>query len=274
VTRSESAHGAPHLHLQLASPAEAAEPAEEEGAADVGPVDVDTVSTSYCKVLVLTPQLRYAADMNPVTPLPPPQEHDSYKAAPPVVALDERALDNLRYIRRTMASAGSFTAVPGWGGVAMGAIGTIAAIAGAQQVGTRGWLAVWLIAAVAASAVGGVSMYLKARRAGSSLATGPGRKFALALSPALVAAVPLSIVLVRAGSGELVAGLWLLLYGAAVVAGGVFSVRPVPAMGACFMALGAVAIFAPAAWGDLLLGVGFGGLHVTFGLWIARNYGG
>ena len=212
--------------------------------------------------------------MNPVTPLPPPQANEPSGNAPPVVALDDHALDNLRYIRRTMASAGSFTAVPGWGGVGMGAIGMIAAVVGGLQVGTRGWLTVWFIAAVAASAVGGTSMYLKARRAGVPLATGPGRKFALALSPALVAAVPLSIVLVQTGSVGLVAGMWLLLYGAAVVAGGAFSVRPVPAMGACFMGLGAVALFAPASWGDLLLGLGFGGLHVIFGLWIARSYGG
>ncbi len=212
--------------------------------------------------------------MNPVTPLPPPQPLDPCGDAPPVVALDHRALDNLRYIRRAMASAGSFTAVPGWGGVGMGAIGTIAAVAAGLQVGTRGWLATWLVAAALAGAVGGVSMYLKARRADVPLATGPGRKFALALSPALVAAVPLSIVLVRTGSVGLVAGTWLLLYGAAVVAGGVFSVQPVPVMGACFMGLGAVALFAPASWGDPLLGLGFGGLHVTFGLWIARSHGG
>lgn len=212
--------------------------------------------------------------MNPVTPLLPSHTHDRSDDVAPVVALDDHALDNLRYIRRAMASAGTFTAVPGWGGVGMGTIGTIAAVAAGLQTGTRGWLATWLIAAAFAGAVGAASMYLKARRAGMSIATGPGRKFALALSPALVAAVPLTIVLLQTGSEALVAGVWLLLYGASVVAGGVFSVRPVPAMGACFMGLGAVALFAPAFYGDILLGLGFGGLHVTFGLWIARNHGG
>jgi putative exporter of polyketide antibiotics len=156
----------------------------------------------------------------------------------------------------------------------MGAIGTIAAVAAGPQVGTRGWWATWLTAAMLAAVVGGVSMYLKARRAGVPLATGPGRKFAFALSPALVAAVPLTVVLVRTDLLGLVAGMWLLLYGAAVVAGGAFSVRPVPAMGACFMGIGAVALFAPVSWAGLLLGLGFGGLHVTFGLWIARSHGG
>lgn len=68
--------------------------------------------------------------------------------------------------------------------------------------------------------------------------------------------------------------LWLLLYGIAVVAGGADSVRAAPAMGAPFLALGAVAVVAPAAWGGVLLLAGFGGLHLTFGPCIARRHGG
>ena len=72
---------------------------------------------------------------------------------------------------------------------------------------------------------------------------------------------------------SLLPGLWLLLYGSAIVSGGSASVRVVPLMGFCFMAAGAAALLQPAA-GCVLLAVGFGGLHTLFGTIIAVKYGG
>jgi hypothetical protein len=83
----------------------------------------------------------------------------------------------------------------------------------------------------------------------------------------------LTAVLYRAGLPAFLPGVWLLLYGASVVSGGAASVRVVPLMGACFMACGALALFAPGI-GGAMLAVGFGGLHLAFGLVIAVKYGG
>jgi hypothetical protein len=192
----------------------------------------------------------------------------------PVPALHDRAIDDLSFIRQTMERATPFTAVPGWGGVAMGctALAT-AAVVWERPLG-RGWVAIWLGAAALAFLIGGWAMSVKASRAGTSVLSASGRRFVFAHIPSLLVGVLLTIALVRVGAIAALPGTWLLLYGAGVVTSGAHSVRVVPFMGLCFMALGALALFAPAAWGTALMAVGFGGLHLVFGLVIARRYGG
>lgn len=196
------------------------------------------------------------------------------RADAPPVALHDRAAENLRFIRDVMSRAGEFTAVPGWGGVIMGLTAFGGAAVAARQPTTDRWLAVWAAEAALAVFVGAVAIVVKAGASGQSLGTGPGRRFALAFAPPIIAGLVLSALLYRLGAVEALPATWLLLYGTAVATGGAFSVRPVPLMGLCFMGAGAVAAAAPTAWGNALLAAGFGGLHVVFGLVIARRYGG
>jgi hypothetical protein len=184
----------------------------------------------------------------------------------PAEPLHARAMDDLSFIRRTMERATAFTAVPGWGGVAMG-------VAHQSQTPDER-LAVWLGASVVALLIGGWAMAAKARRAGTTVFSWSGRRFMLSFLPPLVVGALLTYTLARAGLHDALPGTWLLLYGTGVVTGGAFSVRAVPIMGICFMLLGGLALFGPPAWGNLLMAAGFGGLHIAFGLLIARRYGG
>ena len=190
------------------------------------------------------------------------------------IPIDARAADHLRYIRETMASAAEFTAVPGWGGVAMGITAIAAAYVASRQATPGAWLVVWLVEAFVAVAIAAPAAATKAHRANSRLFSGPGRKFLLSFAPPIVVGALLTYTLYHVGALTALPGVWLLLYGTAIVTGGAFSVRVVPVMGLCLMLLGAVALFAPAAWGDGFMAAGFGVVHVGFGWWIARHYGG
>jgi hypothetical protein len=191
-----------------------------------------------------------------------------------VVSINERALENLRYIRETMERAGSFTAVPGWGGILMGISALLTAVISSRLPSNDLWMASWLGEAILALAIGGWAMSQKAKAVQSTLLNGPGRKFALSLCPAMIAGGILTIVLYRNGLFALMPGVWLLLYGVAVVTGGAFSVNIVPIMGISFMMLGTVALFSPAAWANGFMAGGFGVLQIVFGVVIARRYGG
>jgi len=173
-----------------------------------------------------------------------------------------------------MERASSFTPVPGWGGVAIGITALGAAVVASRQQSHTAWLIAWLAEASIAFAIASWSMTSKARQANVPLLAGPGRKFALSFAPPMFAGALLTVVLFRAGYVGVIPGVWLLLYGTGVATGGAFSIRVVPLLGLCFMVLGSVSLFCPAAWGNAFLAAGFGGLHIIFGAIIARNYGG
>jgi hypothetical protein len=190
------------------------------------------------------------------------------------VSLHERAMADLRFIRSTMERSGSFTAVPGWGGVAIGALALPAAWIASQQPTPQRWLAVWMATAVVAALIAGFTLVLKSRRFGVPLASGPGRKFLMSFLPPVGAAVALTVALFPYAPTALLPGVWMLCYGAAVISAGTFSVGAVPLLGIGCMWIGTLALATPAAWGDAWMALGFGGLHLGFGALIARRHGG
>lgn len=173
-----------------------------------------------------------------------------------------------------MERAGSFTAVPGWGGMIMGATALGAAWVASRAISAEAWLATWLIESVVAFVVGCFAIRAKAIRSKIPLFDGSARRFAMTLAPPLAAGAIATVALARLGQIGILPGLWLLLYGAGVVTGGAASVRAVPMMGLGLMGLGTLALFSPPAWGNGYLAGGFGGLQILFGLYIARRHGG
>jgi hypothetical protein len=206
--------------------------------------------------------------------------------SPEPPALHERAIQDLSFIRRTMEGAAAFTDVPGWGLVGLGVLALGAAFLSAAQTDATGWLLVWLGTAAVGALLGASSMYRKMRRRlGHTIefsVSSPARKFFLGYWPAIAAGAVLTIALVDVHTPgvdarvveRVLPGLWLLLYGVGVTTAGAHSIRAVPLMGIAFMALGTTALLLPALHGTVAMALGFGGLHLGVGGFIARRHGG
>ena len=186
------------------------------------------------------------------------------------VRIDSHAVATLRYIRASMDAAAS-VAVPGSAGIAMGSIGVLATVASSTPGLREYWLGVWLMAAALGGGVGFALMTRPASLRGLSLYGTPLRKFALGLFPALLGGAVMTAVHWTNGNMHAIPGTWLLFYGCALISASVSATRMIAVMGASFVLLGLVALLAPERAQMLLLGAGFGGLHVIFGVLIGRK---
>src|SRR5882762_4142453 len=131
-------------------------------------------------------------------------------------AIESRALGTLAYIRASIESSSSMD-VPGMAGIVMGVIGVLAAIVVSLPRWAAHWLGIWLAAAVIALVLGGALVARQIAQRGHSRYLGPVRKFLLCLCPALFAGAVLTLVFGIGGMSSVIPGMWLLLYGCAVL---------------------------------------------------------
>ncbi len=189
------------------------------------------------------------------------------------INLIERAEDNLRFIRSTMESASVFTGISGPGLVLTGISAVLASWLATTQADPVRWLMVWMGELALATVIASGFTLKKALRQGALLRITAIRKLLAAFLPTMLVGGLLSLVMYREQMIPLLPGVWLSLYGAAVITAGAWSVRVLQVMGVMFMLLGAVALLTPVS-ADWLMAIGFGGLHIVFGALIWRHYGG
>ncbi len=188
-------------------------------------------------------------------------------------AIESRALGTLDYIRASIESSSSLD-VPGMAGIVMGSIGVLAAIVVSLPRWAPHWLAIWLAAAAVAFVLGGTLVARQITSRGRTRYLGPARKFLLCLCPSLVAGAVLTAVFATSGMTGFIPGTWLLLYGCAVLSASTVTAagiaRLICIMGTLFIALGSMAFALPATAHTAMLGLGFGVLHILFGILIGR----
>jgi hypothetical protein len=190
------------------------------------------------------------------------------------VPIESRALGTLAYIRTSIESSSSMD-VPGMAGIVMGIIGVLAAIVVSVPRLAPHWLVIWLFAAPVALLFGGALVARQIARRGHTRYLGPARKFLLCLCPSLLAGAVLTWVLWTTRMTSLIPGMWLLLYGCAVLSASTVTIagiaRLICVMGALFVALGSMTFVLPTTVHTAMLGLGFGVLHIIFGILIGRQ---
>jgi hypothetical protein len=195
--------------------------------------------------------------------------------SPPPVSLHDRALENVAFVRGVMERSSHFTAVPGWGGVAMGATAIGAAVLASTQATEKQWFGIWVADAALSAVIGVVAIVIKARTNSVPLGVGPARRFALCMLPALVAGAALTLACAQSEAWSLMPVVWLLLYGVGVCAAGAVSSPPVVSLlGLALVAGGTAAAFSPVSWGNWYLAALFGVGHIVAGIVIIRHHGG
>ena len=127
--------------------------------------------------------------MTRVLPLHPPD--------PP--EMHARAMDNLRFIRKTMEAAATFTAVSGWGMVLTGGTAVGAALLSSATDSSTRWVFIWLCEAGLSVAISAYTMALKARAAQLPLWSEPARKIVFSFAPPMIVGALLTLVFYEIG---------------------------------------------------------------------------
>jgi hypothetical protein len=187
-----------------------------------------------------------------------------------MVKIDSHALATLRYIRQSMDAATS-VAVPGSSGIAMGSVGLAASALSVIPRIQEHWISIWPFAAVVAAGLGGALLVRPSSLYGLTPLGAHFRKFALCLFPSLFAGAVLTGVLWYSGMQRALPGIWLLLYGCGLMTVSIVTASIIATMGALFIAFGLLAFLVPVPYQIFLLGAGFGGLHILFGILVRRT---
>lgn len=201
---------------------------------------------------------------------------------PTLTAPLEEARENLRVIRQTMDRSTKYSTLSGLSGVLIGlvAIAGVAAThwliptpgAGIYQHAGR-LAALWVGVLLAAVAIDFGCNKRRAAGVGKHVVSPLGAHIVLAALPAFFAAGVLTLFFYQHQLLPFVWGVWMLCYGLAICAVGLFSVKPVTILGAAFVLAGAVTLLLPMNYHLYMMAATFGGLHILYGILMARRHG-
>ncbi len=190
----------------------------------------------------------------------------------------DKVLKDLEIIRSTIETAGRYSNIPGEGYVTAGLFGLAGAIitwslAGQTTDGLsslEGALlyklaCLWVAVFAAALLLSVLFAWWRARQKGLRAWDSLTRRMVLSQLPLLAAGAVLTIALAWRGSFLLIPGWWLWCYGLVLFFFHYFTGKDHLVQAIIFFVLGTAALFSPPPVSPVLLGAGFGGVHLVCG---------
>ena len=186
------------------------------------------------------------------------------------------AHETLRRIRELMERPNQHSTFSGLSGVLAGVasvVGTVLTAKLSSQTDHSTQLGIWSLVVVIAL-IG--DLLLTKRRAvlvGKRILSRLGKQMLIAATPGLGTGVLLTYYFWKKGLLADIYPFWMLCYGVAVCAVGLFSRREVILLGAAFLFLGGVSLLIAPQFGLPMMAITFGGLHIGYGVIMSRKDG-
>ena len=193
----------------------------------------------------------------------------------------EEARENLRVIRQTMERSTKYSTLSGISGVLVGLAG-IAGVVATWVLGPGAAIyhhplrlaSIWIVTLFTAIGIDLICNKRRAARVGKHIVSSLGAHIVLAALPAFFAAGILTYFFFQHHLLIYLWGVWMLCYGLAICAVGLFSVRPATYLGSAFVIAGAATLLMPAVpYHLIMMAVTFGGFHILYGVLMARRHG-
>jgi hypothetical protein len=156
--------------------------------------------------------------------------------------------------------------IPPAAGIAVGTVGLAATVLTSVAAFRSLWLPIWLVAAVTGACLGALSLTGPSDSAIQSRHVIAVFRMYSRLLPSLFAGAVLTAVLWHTGLTRAVPGVWLLLYGCALIQASSVASGGMALLGSLFALLALVAFCAPQSGQLPILGIGFGELHILYGV--------
>ncbi len=179
----------------------------------------------------------------------------------------EQAARTLEVIRTLMERTCQYRLLTARAGLAAGSLAAGGALAFAvlDPADPKAFGAVWALVFAGSLLATCVGTLVRARERGERVWSRQARAVVLALTPALIAGLVLTVFFFARGEHLALPGVWMLCYGQGSLATAAYAPRAIGWLGAAMLALGALTLALGAAWAVPMMGVAFGGGHLALG---------